>query len=369
MIQIRPSRPQLERVAERLIRNIDANTESAIDYLIPDLRAEIVRSLQQEFSVHLADESPPQLEEDLVKFETSLRGLEPESVIDSGYGSTLWYKPCAESVEPSWLSNDPIHNSETKQPAKLDDTTCYTGSTMDGPLIQGYIEEIAEDIFNKLQPEMGEKEWNVISNSAIVFLKVFALKMGHYSHTPTHTKVMKFVHKHCSKIVANIDILFSGEDHSLKNQKDKSENISLSDKMALWAGKSDAESGVVHKCLFEGVSSEELPDDNEDEVNEAEMSIYRGAVANSPPFNWLLFTLRKEMLLATDGLECEPTGENIKEKILLQLPSGVISRRGPPVVHEIPSPTELKFQRVSKVTGLRSQYAAQDIRLPNSVNS
>jgi hypothetical protein len=129
--------------------------------------------------------------------------------------------------------------------------------------------------------------------------------------------------------------------------------MSLSDKMALWAKKDGARSGPEEGPMFEGVSDYE-----EDRADEVVILKYRNLVTESPPYHWLLSTLRKEMAQRANDSETEMR-DGIKESILGVLHSGVISKRRPPLVYEVTF--QLPWDRVTLLEGMDKSASSDDV--------
>lgn len=120
--------------------------------------------------------------------------------------------------------------------------------------------------------------------------------------------------------------------------------MSLVDKMALWIGKTDiAQPDVCGSDLFEGVVEDGDGDGDvedgdgggDDEADLPDLHAYRGAVINNPSYHRLISSLKREMSLGANveagGVGCR----GIRDFILGRLPSGVISKRTVPLVHEM----------------------------------
>ncbi|KAK0646869.1 hypothetical protein B0T16DRAFT_170686 [Cercophora newfieldiana] len=147
--------------------------------------------------------------------------------------------------------------------------------------------------------------------------------------------VMKFVHRRCWDILASIDALLNSEENTRGNGN--SENMSLLDKMALWAVKDLESSDMAPQIesadqLFEGVSEED-----EEDFELAEISSYRALIVESPPYHWLISALQHEMFISATEAHSPPGTKHgsIRDDILDKLPPGLLSRRAPPLLYEM----------------------------------
>ncbi|KAK4447073.1 hypothetical protein QBC34DRAFT_143042 [Podospora aff. communis PSN243] len=217
---------------------------------------------------------------------------------------------------------------------KTSGKSLYTeDSITDGRSAQRYSEELANDIYRTLQLEEKRDEWKAISASAPKLLRAFAIKIGCHSEDPSMRSVMKFVHRHCRDILASIDSLLEPEEGGNNPGGPANENMSLLDKMTLWALKESSEAAHCGDPgsaveLFEGVPGEE------DDLGFLGVSNYRALIVDSPPYQWLISALRHEMLLsALRGPDVKHTG--LKDEILDKLPPGLLSRRAAPMLYQM----------------------------------
>jgi hypothetical protein len=102
--------------------------------------------------------------------------------------------------------------------------------------------------------------------------------------------------------------------------------MSLTEKMALWADKNDVAHEREREAVFEGVA-----DENDSlETAETELMSYRNNLVGSPPYNWLMSTLRRDLRSCGSAPETA-----IRNQLLETLPSGEISRHRLPWTHDI----------------------------------
>ncbi|KAH6896532.1 hypothetical protein B0T10DRAFT_583101 [Thelonectria olida] len=305
--------------------NLTRESLGVMQWITPTLQHQQDFGQAYEKEVHLED-----LELRDVAIRNAAEGAKFDqfSIVDSGYESALASLGSRERPK-----DVPKVDQDSKEGPRPDDDafTSYTSSTTDEKSVRGYVQEFAEGICNNLGLDRRKDEWNSISENLPMLIKAFAIKMGHCSDTRLHRTVMQFVHKHCADIIAAIAALMSEEDEHLdsRHQSDGLGGMSLSEKMALWAEKDGAQSELAEEAPFEGVS-----DDEDSRFDVIEISKYRSLVTESPPYRWLLSTLRKEMLLGVSSFNSKPKNE-IKERILSELPPGVISKRKAPLVYHM----------------------------------
>jgi len=103
--------------------------------------------------------------------------------------------------------------------------------------------------------------------------------------------------------------------------------MSLAEKMALWADKEDVHHDEAeHADLFDGVAV-----DGDDGLTMPELLSYRNVLLGSPPYEWLMSTLRRELLTSTT----RTPDAKIRNQILRMLPCGEISRHHLPKVYNM----------------------------------
>jgi len=142
-----------------------------------------------------------------------------------------------------------------------------------------------------------------------------------------------------------IERLCSDDDESAETERDNSANMSLSEKMALWS-KNEGEPNLKagHDRLHDAqrdpeVELDQISDEIEglesDDANSTELSLYRSLIFDSPAYEWLLSSLRNEMLLSSGNAEAVDGNESLTIRIAKNLPTGVVSKRQPPIVYDI----------------------------------
>lgn len=138
-----------------------------------------------------------------------------------------------------------------------------------------------------------------------------------------------------SDIIASINSLFfPGNDHgNPETIRDLSSNMPLLEKMTMWDRKYDDSSHLERlpdEC-FEGV-----PEIEDDEPAPPDNESYKALVLKNPLYNWLVSTLSRE-LSSIPATLFEPAlaKTSIKSWLLMNLPSGEVSRHRSPLVFEV----------------------------------
>ena len=117
--------------------------------------------------------------------------------------------------------------------------------------------------------------------------------------------------------------MFCRDDDEQPNSRQSGpKGMSLLDKMSMWVKSNEIDTVTGNDELFEGVR-----DDDDEITNEVGLSVYHGIVLKSPPYEWLLSTLRKECFLQWSSRQPRIIVENIRQKILDGLPTRTISKR------------------------------------------
>lgn len=111
---------------------------------------------------------------------------------DSGYGSiaerTFYSNPKTQDGTVEAL----VHNTAVDDDAK----TTYSKATNEDPIqMRDFVNELASDIYGKLEPTIDPEDWSLLSQSLPELLKAFAIKIGSDGTSQAHRDVMYFVHK------------------------------------------------------------------------------------------------------------------------------------------------------------------------------
>jgi hypothetical protein len=105
------------------------------------------------------------------------------------------------------------------------------------------------------------------------------------------------------------------------------DDMSVLDKMRMWDQNVGHDIPIL-PCddLFNGVNE----DDEEDSSQEEELSKYHHLLVESPAYKWFLTSLSNESVI-----QLESSHPRIRQQILEKLPTGKISKRRTPVIHEV----------------------------------
>lgn len=104
------------------------------------------------------------------------------------------------------------------------------------------------------------------------------------------------------------------------------EDMSILDKMNMWSSKAGQDHSIHPKSeLFEGVQ-----DDDEDPIDQSDLSTYQKNILDSPAYKWFLGNVAKESIL-----KLETPQQRIRQQILDKLPTGTISKHRTPKVYEV----------------------------------
>jgi len=118
--------------------------------------------------------------------------------------------------------------------------------------------------------------------------------------------------------------------HDEEDEPDRSQehlgDMSLLDKMSMWNSK-DGQDHTTHQNedLFEGVK-----DDEEESIDQSELSAYHNIIVDSSAYKWFLANLVNDSILKLGTLQ-----PRIRQRILDELPTGKISKRRIPDIHEV----------------------------------
>jgi hypothetical protein len=103
------------------------------------------------------------------------------------------------------------------------------------------------------------------------------------------------------------------------------EDMAVLDKMKMWNSKARQESAPLPTELFEGVKDEE-----EDPIDDSELTRYYTIILQSPAYEWFINALAKE-----SSLQFDTPQPRIRQRILDKLPTGKISKRSTPDIHQV----------------------------------
>ncbi|KAH7370148.1 hypothetical protein BKA65DRAFT_12028 [Rhexocercosporidium sp. MPI-PUGE-AT-0058] len=104
------------------------------------------------------------------------------------------------------------------------------------------------------------------------------------------------------------------------------EDMSFLDKMEMWSSKAEQDHpGLPNTELFEGVQ-----DDDDDPIDQSELSTYHKTILDSTAYEWFLWNVASEAMI-----RLETSQPRIRQHILDKLPTGTISKRQTPKVYEV----------------------------------
>lgn len=109
--------------------------------------------------------------------------------------------------------------------------------------------------------------------------------------------------------------------------------MSIDDKMTMWGARSREEPREPESSdCFVGVSEDEI--DQHEAVTQPELSLYKQTILDSPAYQWLVDSLFRESSFHWDDTQPRILVE-VRQKIVDELPTGVISRKREPNNHKV----------------------------------
>ena len=127
------------------------------------------------------------------------------------------------------------------------------------------------------------------------------------------------------------------------------EDMSILDKMNMWSSKAGQDYSVhLNTKLFEGVQ-----DDDEDPIDQSDLSTYQKNILDSPAYEWFLGNVTKESIL-----KLETPQQCIRQQILDKLPTGTISERRTPKVYKVTF--DLEWQHTMEKRLNKSSWRSQN---------
>ncbi|PQE04303.1 Pfs domain protein [Rutstroemia sp. NJR-2017a BBW] len=217
---------------------------------------------------------------------------------DSGYNSAPHLEHSL-NVQPV-LEESPCplivcSSSARSDGGDYDAKTLYSiGTTVNPGHSRNYIIELAKDFYNKLHRSIDVEDVTVFPKILPELVKAFAIKLCHDAPTPVNCRIMHFIHKRHQQVIAQLELMFNQEED---DEPDRTQghrgDMSVIDKMRMWMSKAEHDHSVYSKeKLFEGVK-----DDEEDSIDQSELSTYHNIIVDSPAYQWLLTNLSNEFLL------------------------------------------------------------------------
>ncbi|RYP32296.1 hypothetical protein DL767_005271 [Monosporascus sp. MG133] len=314
----------------------------------------------------------------------NIEAVQPGPPTDSGYASTthdkyghtqstgdVQFQPPIDKIHASTINNMFEGAYDQNDPESDDVGTIYSdASSLPALAEEGYISELADDLFKRICS--GQSDGQIIERISEILpelLKAFALKVGHNALSQMHRDVMFFVHKHRNDIVEDFKGRPSHKAATLPEDKiSGSDKMPLNEVMGLWdKNLEDPEDDAIPENTPFGDRIDTVPPDatpentpfgdridtvppdaiheasaddlmNQDFNKEGDRKdnqesstppsrAYKDFIFNSPAYEWLLASLRKEILLAP----AEPNSlEAIRREIIKSLPSShIVSRKKP----------------------------------------
>jgi hypothetical protein len=126
--------------------------------------------------------------------------------------------------------------------------------------------------------------------------------------------------------------MFQREDDVIPDSpRAERKGMSLNDKMSMWDSKAGEDRSVIETDdLYQGVK------DDEDEITDrVDLPVYHKIILDSAAYEWFLASLRKEITLQWSATQPRVMVESIRQRILDQLPTGMISKRRALGGHEV----------------------------------
>ncbi|KAF3902751.1 hypothetical protein AA313_de0203312 [Arthrobotrys entomopaga] len=189
---------------------------------------------------------------------------------------------------------------------------------------ENYISELADVLFQEVRTD----QFDILERISTVLpelLKAFALKLGYNAPSQTHRDIMFFVHKNRSEIAKHFTEKCSREEAEClpDAQITDTNKMTLSEKMDFWHERSECNPLSHQIPLIEEARNEE--DEEGDRADVIQPLTYRDYIFKAPAFEWLIGSLRREVLLLTP-IE-QNYMETIRDDIIRSLPkSGKISK-------------------------------------------
>jgi hypothetical protein len=159
-------------------------------------------------------------------------------------------------------------------------------------------------------------------------------------------------------------ILQQEDDVDSKSGRKITDMMSLSDKMSMWESKAGADQLDPGKNddLFTGV------EDTQDEYPElADLPLYNRIILASAAYKWFVANLQKELVLQWSETQPYTMIEDIRRKILDELPTGRISKRRAPCAYKVKfdvewlNETEQTFLRKISEQSIESKESCADL--------
>ncbi|OBT68832.1 hypothetical protein VE03_02218 [Pseudogymnoascus sp. 23342-1-I1] len=298
--------------------------QSPIDYANsngghPVLHQE-TKSLQSTYTDNESDE-PRQLEQLFIN--TSDDGIPSTNSGCSSLQRNLHHHPdILSSPEKPQYPARAEQSTSMNNFDRTDAKTSHSVATTVGPVLaQYYIAEVCADICSKLRQCFDGKLWSTLSRALPMLIEAFAIKIGHSSSNQVNRQIMYFIHKRHNQVLTQLKTMLQcGYDGLLNSSRAKRENMSLNDKMIMWNRKSGDDRPT--DGLYQKVT-----DDKDEITNRTDLPAYHKIIFDSPAYEWLLASLRNEVILQWSLKQPHVMVKGIRQRILDQLPTGTVGKQ------------------------------------------
>lgn len=160
------------------------------------------------------------------------------------------------------------------------------------------------------------------------------------------------------EVVAQLQVMFNHMEEEAEPDRIQGHrgDMSILDKMSMWISKTGQDYPIHHNAdLFEGVKGDE-----EDPIDQIELSTYHKIILDSPAYEWFLSNVVKESII-----KLETSQPRIRQRILDELPTGIISKRRNPKVYAVTFDVEWQHtmeERLRHELSEESKYPKQFFR-------
>ncbi|GAB1318386.1 hypothetical protein MFIFM68171_08596 [Madurella fahalii] len=196
------------------------------------------------------------------------------------------------------------------------------------------IVDVCESISRQIREQVRDADRNSFLAVLPGIIKSFAVRFGlDNSHYLSRT-IMSFVYAHHREIAAMLKSLIFGDEDDGEAETSRSrraEGMSIADKMILWGAKSQDDPGEPESSdRFVGVE-----DDYEHGATQPDLSLYTQMILGSQPYQWLIGSLLRESSFHWDDTQPRIMVDEVRQRIVCELPTGVISSKREPSSHTV----------------------------------
>lgn len=122
------------------------------------------------------------------------------------------------------------------------------------------------------------------------------------------------------------------DDDAETNRCCQAEGMSINDKMILWGARSQDDPREPESSdRFVGVAE----DDYEHDTTQPDLSLYTQMILGSQPYQWLIGRLLRESRFHWDNTQPRIMVDEVRQRIMGELPTGVISSKREPNNHSV----------------------------------